>query len=317
MIEYRSFRNSDPPEIADIWRSQPPLHGLMQPVTSSILEQFVFSKPYFDRHGFIVAVDGQQPIGFVHAAFGPAGGGQTLGFQNGVTCMLMVKSVTDQSDVARQLLARSEQYLVEHGARILHGGGVAGLNPFYLGLYGGAELPGILQQDHQLQRLYEAAGYQTTARRLIYRRKLSGFRPLVDHRQIQIRRVHQIEAFFDPPATTWWEACTMGQTERTRFGLHSRDGGPPVGTATFWPIEPLAGRWGVHAVGLLQLEIQPTYRQQGLATYLLGEALRQLRQQGVALAEAHLDHTNLPATALLQKLGFAQQAQGIVMQKTF
>ena len=46
--------------MAEIWRDQPPQRGLMQPVTAGILEQFVFSKPYFDPDGLIVALSDER-----------------------------------------------------------------------------------------------------------------------------------------------------------------------------------------------------------------------------------------------------------------
>jgi hypothetical protein len=55
LTEYRAFRNTDPPQLAEIWRSQPPSRGLMQPMSVAILEHYVFSKPTFDSAGLIVA----------------------------------------------------------------------------------------------------------------------------------------------------------------------------------------------------------------------------------------------------------------------
>ena len=71
MIGYRIFRNSDPPHLADIWRTHAGRRGLMQPMTAALLEELVLSKPYFDPQGLIVATDGNHPVGFAHAAFGP------------------------------------------------------------------------------------------------------------------------------------------------------------------------------------------------------------------------------------------------------
>ena len=57
-------------------------------------------------------------------------------------------------------------------------------------------------------------------------------------------------------------------------------------------METMAGAWGVHAVGVAGLEVAPSARRQGLATYLLGEAFRQLHAQGVALVEVHVAEEN-------------------------
>jgi hypothetical protein len=49
LIRYRSFENWDPPALAEIWRTQPPLRGRMQAVTPPLLEQHVLAKPWFER----------------------------------------------------------------------------------------------------------------------------------------------------------------------------------------------------------------------------------------------------------------------------
>ena len=49
--------------------------------------------------------------------------------------------------LADELLARSEVYLRERGAKVIYAGGIRPLNGFYLGLYGGSELPGVLVTD--------------------------------------------------------------------------------------------------------------------------------------------------------------------------
>ena len=55
MIEFRPFRNNDSPGIAALWSEQPPLRGRLQNLTTTLLEQHVLSKPYFDPRQLIVA----------------------------------------------------------------------------------------------------------------------------------------------------------------------------------------------------------------------------------------------------------------------
>ena len=71
MISFDCFRNDDPPRLADAWRATDLGPAALQPMTSAALEAAVFSKPYFDRHGLIVARDGDRLLGFANAAFGP------------------------------------------------------------------------------------------------------------------------------------------------------------------------------------------------------------------------------------------------------
>ncbi len=117
MIEYRPFRNLDPPALCEIWRNHPPVRALFQPMTPVVLEDTVLSKPFFDREGLIVATDDQRPVGFVHAGFGPNAAGTALDPPIGATCMLMVSHHDQRTDIAEQLLRHSEAYLIRSVVR--------------------------------------------------------------------------------------------------------------------------------------------------------------------------------------------------------
>jgi GNAT superfamily N-acetyltransferase len=315
LISYRTFRNSDTPKLAEIWRSQPPERGLMQPMSADLFEQFVLAKPYFDNQGLIVAVDDGRPIGFVHAAFGPTDAEAHVSHAFGVTCLLLVRQDYRCQGIGAELLARSEAYLRSRGAQVLYAGGIAPLNGFYLGLYGGSELPGVLDSDEQAQRLFQSQGYREIDRTHIMHRELSSFRPIVDRQQIQIRRRSSVQAISDPPARTWWQACAWSLLARTRFELSLRDAPGTDASATFWSIQPLAKSWGVNAAGLVELEVAEEHRRQGVATFLLGEAFRQLQAQGVSLVEVQTMAHNTAARQLYEKLGFKLVDQGAVYRK--
>ena len=91
MYHFRSFRNTDPPRLAEIWPDQPQQRGLAQPVTAGILEQFVLSKPCFDPAGLIVALDDNVPVGFAHAGFGPNDEQTAIATDIGTTYQLMLR----------------------------------------------------------------------------------------------------------------------------------------------------------------------------------------------------------------------------------
>ena len=315
LLQYRPFRNDDPPAIAAVWRSQPPLRGLMQPMSPALFERQVLSKPYFQREGFIVAMDQQRMVGFAHAGFGPNDELTGLAYDKGVTSIVMVVPDVDGSHVSHELLSRSEEYLRDRGATALYGGCVPPHSPFYLGLYGGSQARGVLKSDQNRVNLFAASGYLDVDRCLILQRNLVGFRPRVDRDQMRIRRGYLIEAVLDPPVRNWWEACTRGDTQRTCFSLSRKGNARACGQAEFWDLDPFTNSWGVHAVGLLHVEIASASRRQGLSTHLLGEALRQLQAQGVKLVEAQVAHDNLAALGLFEKLGFEEIDQSIVYRK--
>lgn len=305
MIEYRAFRNTDLPQLAEIWRSHSTSRGLMQPMSMAALERYVVSKPTFDPPGLVVAADEGKLVGFAHAGFGPGSEGATLSTDSGVTSLVMLRPDADLA-IGGRLLERCEQYLRGRGAKTLHGGGRYPLSPFYLGLYGGSEMSGVLESDPAANQIFTAAGYRPAGRSLVLNRDLAGFRPVVDRIQIQIRRTTRLETTVDPPATTWWDAVMFEPFERSRWALVEREGGPPLASVHFWNLETMLGTWGVRAVGIVDLEVSSQRRRRGLATNLLGAAFRQLHAQGVSLAEAHVPAENAPGLAIFHALGFNQ-----------
>ncbi len=315
MYQFRPFHNADPPKLVEIWNQQPRQRGLVQPTRPEELEVLVFAKQYFDRHGLIVAARDRHPVGFVHAGFGPCERGKDVEPDLGVTCMLMVHPDETGSPLGGELLAQSEVYLRERGAKVLYAGGIQPLNPFYLGLYGGSEAPGVLDSDAARQQLYREHGYQEIDRVRVLQCELGRFRPPVDRAQMRLRRSMQMLLIPDPPTESWWEASTWAVLQRVRFELVPRTGGAAVASATFWDIEPLATSWGLRAAGLVELEVEPSERRQGLATFLLAEALRQLHAQGIALVEAQVMQSNAAAQGLYNKLGFTEIDQGAVLRK--
>jgi ribosomal protein S18 acetylase RimI-like enzyme len=80
-------------------------------------------------------------------------------------------------------------------------------------------------------------------------------------------------------------------------------------------MQPLASTWGVHAAGLVDLEVIKSERRQGVAIYLLSEAFRHLAAQGVSLVEAQVRSQDDPARALFEKLGFVEIDQAAAYRK--
>ena len=315
MIRYRPFLNCDPPGISEVWCAQPPQRGLMQPMTSAVLDQLVLSKPYFDRDGLIVAEQDGKPIGFAHAGFMASADGSGLNFEQGATCMLMVTPGEHRVGVGQELLAQCEEYLVQRGAKTLFGGGVDSMAAFYFGLYGGCRASGVLQTDAIQSQIFVQAGYAEQQRTRVLQRDLAGYRPLVNREIMQLRRQCQIQRAGDLVAANWWEACSLGQIDQVRFELTARHGDERLGHVSFWDIEPLASSWGVHAMGMLQFEVNNNEQQATLATFLLGEAIRELQSFGVTLVEVHADEEDEELVSVCTNLGFQQVDTGIQFER--
>ena len=315
MFRLRPFRNSDPPLLAEIWRSQPPQRGILQPVTASMLEYGVYSKMHFDPEGLIVAVADDRPVGFVHAGFGPNEAGDALDTSLGTTHVLMLQGGMNEPQLAADLLAASEQYQRSRGAQVMYAGGVKPLNSFYLGLYGGSELPGVLQSDVRLHELCRQASYEEVDMVRIFQCDLVNFRAPVSHNVRSMKRTTQLAETIDPPTATWWEACVWSGLQRDRFQLVDKYHQNVVATASFWDVQPLSSGWGMCTAGLFELYVQPDWRRRGAASYLLGESIRLLRRRGVATVEAQTMESNQGAVDFYRKLGFTEVDQGTIYRK--
>lgn len=314
MIRFRPFRNTDPPALCEIWRSQSPRRGLTSSVSPILLDRYVLSKPYFDRFGLIVAEDDERPIGFAHAGLGPeiAGGNQS---ERGVLSMVMTRPTRQTETLAHELIGRAEQYLRDNGVRQCTAIGSGNLCPYYLGLYGGSALPGVLQSDSGLHTTFTDCGYEPQAELIVWQRQMATFRPPVDRKLMQVRRQFIVEPQIDPPARSWWDACIFVGHDLTEFAIRQRSSGDRVGRALFWEMEPIASSWGVHAAGIVDISVEPDYRRRGLATFLLGESLRQMQSQGVTLVEVQSNADDLAAQGLLLKLGFTPIDRGTLLVK--
>jgi GNAT superfamily N-acetyltransferase/ribosomal protein S18 acetylase RimI-like enzyme len=311
VIEFRCFRNDDPPRLADAWRSADLGPSAMQPMTSALLESSVFSKPYFDRDGLIVARDpaADRVVGFAHAAFGPNADQTAVDTRVGTTLLAVVLPHAEREAIGAGLISRCESYLRGRGATTLLGGGSAEMRSFYLGLYGGSDLPGILDSSPEMQHIFTRAGYVEADRIAVLRRPLSGFRPPVNRLQMAIRRATTLRAIDEPTRRTWWEAATTTGIALRRYELRS-PGNELLGSASYWDMQPLAMSWGVSMAGLLHVGIEGPRRRQGLAHYLVAESMHDLASEGVAVVETHVSDTNLPAMQLFGKLGFESREHG-------
>src|SRR5205085_1976644 len=122
VVHYRTFRNDDPPHLAEIWNAAFTGRGTVRLRHSSPLETYVLAKPYFDPAGLIVAVVDGQPVGFAHAGFRANDTESALARDAGVTCVIGVHPAHRRRGIGAELLRHCEAYLTGHGAQALYAG---------------------------------------------------------------------------------------------------------------------------------------------------------------------------------------------------
>ncbi|MDH3717524.1 MAG: GNAT family N-acetyltransferase [Planctomycetota bacterium] len=316
MVECRSFRNSDPPHLVTIWEDARENQPFIRKLTVELLDELVFSKPYFDPEGLIVAVADQQPVGFVHAGFGPSEDLSRLDQRCGVISMLAVQHRPDQANISAQLLQRGEQYLHERGAEKIYALGNGTNSPFYTGLYGGSDLPGVLMSDAPRLATFRDQGYHEVDQVYVYRRDLAGFRPKVDRVQLQLRRTMTVEVVADVAPSSWWEACTKSFYEQIRAQMRPKVGGPCVATVVFWDMELLAASWDCRrALGVGPIQVASANGEPAVAHVLVGEALKQLSEKGFASVDGQAAQNDKDTQRVFDALGMPQIDTGVVLCK--
>ena len=289
----------------------------MQPISVAVLERHVFSKPYFDRNGLIVAYEESRLIGFIHAGFGPNSDRSDLEMGIGVVCLVMVEQRDDHMEIRRSLIEKAEQYVADRGASEVRAGCIKTSSPFYLGLYGGSDMAGILESDAHNFQVFADMNYQPESRTQLMALQIANYKAPMDRRQIMNKRSYVVDVDYDVRSRSWWEACQFGQTDRIRFDLRRRTGGAPVGEVTLWDmgmLNPTTG--GQPALGLIDLEIVGDHRRKGLGMFLVTDAIRQLQTSGVGTVLAQSRDGVDAVGPFFEKLGFETVDWGCSMNKS-
>ncbi|MDE0736683.1 MAG: hypothetical protein OSB47_12725, partial [Pirellulaceae bacterium] len=255
MTEIRPFLNSDPPHIVDLWHSQPPQRGLVPRINTTFLSQHVLGKPYFDREGMPMAFRDGRLVGFAHVGFGPNADGSQLSEETAVVSMLMTRNGSSDSSIAAELLDYCEAYCRKRDSKRLFAMGAPGLCPFYLGLYGGCQVPGVLREQAAARDAFAVAGYEIVDRTLIMHCPLSDGAIPIDRSQHLLRRNYDIEAAVNPSDRNWWEASTLGHFSRIQFDLIDQSGKRPTGEVRVWDMQPLASAWNITVAGLVDINL--------------------------------------------------------------
>ena len=152
----------------------------------------------------------------------------------GTIAMLIVEPGLDDRELVRGLLDAAEGYLRGRGAKVVYGGGLFPLNPFYWGLYGGSEGSGVLSGHAAFHRGLIDGGYEPISSTVLLEMDLSTAEPR-DPRGALIRRQTQLE--FDEDACrrtggkAWrWATSTCPTCVCWRSPTAPSWRGPPPGT---------------------------------------------------------------------------------------
>ncbi len=316
VLTCRTFLNSDTPALVDVWQRQPPLRGLACGMTAVLFEELVLARPWFDPEGLLVGCSEGRVAGFAHAGFGPVLDGSALDRRQGVLCQVRLLDSGQAGSLGLLLVESGLSYLRSHGATSCHAVSRFPHAPFYLGLYGGSRLPGVLADDKVMQQSLAAGGFSVAGEIGIFHRGLAGYRSPVDRRLLSVKRNFEIVAEPAPRPESWWEGGLLTcEDQRVRFSLFDRGKNRMVATLISWEIQPLSSSWGVRTSGLCELQVMDQHRRAGLATCLVSEVLRVLAQEGAGNVEVQIALADQASCGVFAKLGFQQVDLALQMSR--
>lgn len=317
MIHYRPFRNADPPALVKLWNAAVPESSSARPLGVHELDEHAFNPPIFDPEGLIIAERDGGPVGFVHAGFGPDGSSPDhplrLDHEMGVVAMLAVPSGEDDAETARGLVVEAERYLRRKGAKVLYGGGVIPMNPFYWGLYGGSEAAGVPSSHFLFNSALSGLGYEPVSTAVHLHFDLHRPDPR-DPRSGVLRRQFETVIEEDPVGASWWEILALSNFHPVRVGLRSRADGVEVARAFAWDMTWFGRTDARPRLGVFGVEVDPAHRRKGYGRFLFGEIIRHAREAGVRTMEVQALADNEPAMILYQVLDFEPVEQSTVFR---
>jgi len=322
VIRYRPFLNTDPPALVEVWNEAATGRGAFPLRTPGMLERWVFSKPYFDPAGLIVAEsvpdDGgpdRRVLGFALAGFGPNADQTALDPGLGVICCVVVRPEDRRHGVGRALLHRAEEYLTARGATNIRVGSQTPNNPYLFGIYGGSNSPGLLASDGDVEPFLASAGYTRADAVLVFQRKLDRPLDVADPRFGITRKRYDVQLLKAAAIATWWEECVWGGLEPAEFRLVDKLTGLPAARATAWELEGFGWKWNHPSAGIIDVQVRPDLRRQGLAKFLVIHILRFLQDQFFGIGELQARADDPAAVRLCQSVGFEQVDVGYVYRK--
>jgi ribosomal protein S18 acetylase RimI-like enzyme len=317
VISFRSFHNSDPPQITALWEQSNLGQGAASGVTVDALEFFVFAQPFFDRKGFIVAVDEDRIVGFVHAMPAVHADETKLGDSHGSIVALLVHPESRNAGIGSELLKRGVEYLASLNVESIEFGSTTATNGFYVGLYGGSMPCGFRDPDGDFAAFAHKLGWEPSKAFISYQKNLAaGTRDPVNVKLIANRRKTTLDATDPSNDASWWWMTRFGRMDSVMFSLLEKSSREPLASCSIFGLDLFIPKWGQRAAGLGQIKISDEHAGNAYDLSLLLEMSKYLREQLITLLDACVEETATAEIKLLEVAGFKECDRGTVYRMT-
>lgn len=317
VITYRRYRNTDPPALVDVWNESLTGRGSYPIRTPGMLERWVFSKTYFTPDDVMVAWDDEAKTvaGFALVGFAPTEDLSALDTTRGVICAVLVRPGYRRRGIGRELARQADANLRKRGATGVVFGSAWPACPYLFGIYGGSNSPGVLASESDADGFLKALGYTPVPSKLVFQKSLEAPLTVADPRFNLLRRRYDMQALRTAAVGSWWQDCVWGTLEPVELRMVDKLTGLPAARALLWELEGFSWKWNSPSAGVIDVQVRPDLRRQGLAKLLLSQVLRFLQEQFFTTAELHVPANDPAAVGLCQSLGLEQMDQGCVYSR--
>ena len=316
MAELRPYRSGDTPLLAAVWNACFQHGPAFVRLGEADLRRRVMDQPAFDSSSLLLATVGDRVLGFSH--WGPRleweGGAHWAPGDSDEGHVYALVAPSHELSLTEELLAMAEEKLRERGARrvLLGPSWVCGVQPFYNGIAGAYEMPGLSAARESVLLAAEGRGYRTCAEYGTPELDLSGPAPL-DHLSAALRRLRE-------------QARELGLTVRSRpiemrffpkrLLVELAKGRKVVATTAYglWP--EYEREHHLRMYGLTSVQVAPDWRGKGLGKLVMIEAMEAARREGAEAVHLHVWRGNEPAWNLYHRaLGFAPGRRWVTLEK--
>jgi len=322
--ELEEYRDEDLPGLAAAWNSCFRGGPNFVAVDEMDLRLRVLDQPAFQGSGLLVARSCGRVGGFVHfgprlnswqeSERGPRGERGRAGLDPREGHIYALVAPESERSLNDELLAAAESRLVAAGARrvLLGPSWVYGVQPFYNGIAGGYEIPGLSVRRESLVALAEARGYRQVAEYGTPELDLSVDAPL-DQLADMTRELRA-------RASQWGLRTASRQLELRyfprRLSVELVHGRQIVATTAYGVWTEYARQYRRQLYGLTSVQVAVEWRGRGLGKLIVIEAMEAARRDGAEGVHLHVWRSNEAAWNLYHRaLGFGPRHTWTTMEK--
>ena len=311
----RHFRNTDTAHLMRIWNLHHSASRSCEPISHSVFDSCVISKPFFDARDLLILEDETQPVGFAHLGFGCNAARNDIDHSQALMSCLCIQPHRNEELIADSLIQASIAELKKRGSSDVIAIGSLSRYAFYVGMAAGDALMGVVVSDSRLQRWLVHNQFEPIRPTECWEVELASFRPPMDRGQFAVRRAASVVRVLDEVQEDWWDAVVLGHAEQIRFQLYSRQHAAITNEILFWYTDQAGSGISSNTVRVWLPKFPDDSEGRDRIVFLFAEAFRQLQSERFSTVRTIAAPDDQTSVSILQRLGFRSVEHGLIFQR--